>query len=308
MQNMSGFKGVKERSPLLPARNNLSLDESVRSAGMYSDRECRAFEPEACLLESVESNAAHTDLVKHVEKLLIEDRKVGVLVIDMQSEFEKDYPDDIAEQVFRNQIAFIKAVAKKPQLSVFDINYQGYGRTLPAHRQAIESCREKNRLIKNCDDAFYRECLIEEEMIKVGGDGRVFLEEMLRARGIHDLILFGAFDVFCVKRTADGALQKGFTVATDYRLNIPQRKRDMYLHPSKEALYSFVASCWQDLRYKYRTLTITGPEYEPCSVNTKQWIIAKGTAYALASAIGTLSCSICIKMVRSLRRSREKID
>lgn len=124
-------------------------------------------------------------------------RKVGVLVIDMHDELLKNISPKELKQQLLSQLNVFNFCGQNG-IPVFVLEYAGWGSTTSILKERIDSLENKIFITKVFDDGF---------------DGTI-LENELKKQGVSTLLLMGINASFCVRLTAQGALDRGYKIMT----------------------------------------------------------------------------------------------
>ena len=124
-------------------------------------------------------------------------RKVGVLVIDMHDELLKNISPKELKQQLLSQLNVFNFCGQNG-IPVFALEYAGWGSTTSILKERIDSLENKIFITKVFDDGF---------------DGTI-LENELKKQGVSTLLLMGINASFCVRLTAQGALDRGYKIMT----------------------------------------------------------------------------------------------
>ncbi len=203
------------------------------------------------------------NLIFHTRSLLEQGKKVGVLVIDMQTGFERDFMTSIKSHVINKQASFLASVAGEDGLHVFFICYESCGAVLHDLLDAAAGGMNVRTFVKYTDDTFQTRSIPPWggglDTRELYGD----IEHALRVEGIQDLVLLGCFDMACVYETARGALERDFSVVVDHDINFPVKasripKGGVTLKRIKKMANAY----WDRLESKRLKLTVLNSSYE----------------------------------------------
>jgi len=123
------------------------------------------------------------------------DRKVAVLLIDMQEDFLENIDEEEQEEEIDNQLNVLD-YAQRHSIPIFVLEYANYGNTIDLLQEKVE---DGYKLItKPHDDGFLA----------------TNLEEELRAQGTKYILLMGINASACVFNTAQGGIIRGFKILT----------------------------------------------------------------------------------------------
>ncbi|MBI4993682.1 isochorismatase family protein [Candidatus Wolfebacteria bacterium] len=120
-----------------------------------------------------------------------------VVIVDMQDEFLIHISDKEERNLIRNQIEIIEYCAKK-DIPIITLEYHGFGETTNALKRKLKKVSRVKIVVKFSDNGF-----VETE-----------LENYLRQWNAKTILLTGIFANRCVRSTGQGALGKGFKIAT----------------------------------------------------------------------------------------------
>ncbi|MBR9683410.1 isochorismatase family protein [Candidatus Woesearchaeota archaeon] len=118
---------------------------------------------------------------------------LGVLVVDMQLEFLQDR--SYRKKLIQRHKLLLKYCAEY-DIPTVDINYLNCGMTVRPIRKAMKRIRRKYHLIKDDQNAF-----LQEE-----------LTSQLQEWDISTVFITGVYYPACVYKTAQGALDNGFSI------------------------------------------------------------------------------------------------
>jgi isochorismate hydrolase len=124
-------------------------------------------------------------------------RKVGVIIVDMQDELLKNIsPKELKQQIL-NQLDVLNFCSQN-EIPVFVLEYTGWGSTTSVLKSRIDSLENKIYISKVFDDGFDGTCL----------------ENELKKQEVSTVLLMGINASFCVRVTAQGALNRGYKIMT----------------------------------------------------------------------------------------------
>jgi nicotinamidase-related amidase len=143
----------------------------------------------------------------------------AIVLIDMQQSFLKNIEQQEVDEEVPYQIEVIQA-AQRNNIPVFVLEYRNHGPTIEPLMDAVEHT-DYQVIIKSDDNGF----------------NHTNLDELLKQRGVHNLILAGINASACVIRTGYGALESGYDIITSPDI-IANVKWDWNFHES-ESWYRF---------------------------------------------------------------------
>lgn len=158
-----------------------------------------------------------------------EKRNLGVLVVDMQKEFEGGIDNKF--QLVSSQLKLLK-YAKQNNLPIFVLEYVGAGSVFDYLIREIKDYSNKIFVKKYHNDAFIVKkydngsfCYSDESEVYFIGDSHLDLE--LKNKQINDLIVTGVNRYICVFSTVYDAIGRGYKINTSNDLmNHPKEKEE----------------------------------------------------------------------------------
>jgi hypothetical protein len=117
----------------------------------------------------------------------------GVILIDMQASFLKRVNEREKSILIQTQIEMIRFCAKY-DLPVVVLEYQTFGQTIPILKQEIEKLPRTKTLLKP----------------HASGFSVPYLSELLNGWNLQTICLTGIFEGYCVLRTVEDAIEKGY--------------------------------------------------------------------------------------------------
>lgn len=133
---------------------------------------------------------------------------LGVILVDMQAEFlEKIDSIEIRTQIAAQIDVLEACISSDIPLAVLEFKH--YGQTDAALRPYIKATPRHAYFTKHYDDGFTNRKL----------------EPKLRAWGVDSVCMMGVSAAFCVKKTAESALERGFRIVTARQLIASQTYR-----------------------------------------------------------------------------------
>lgn len=120
----------------------------------------------------------------------------AVLLIDMQQDFLENIAQEEVDEEVPYQIEVIHA-AQRNDIPVFVLEYRNHGQTIRTLMDAV-AYSDYQVITKSDDNGFMH----------------TNLDELLKERGVHNLILTGINASACVLRTGYGALENGYGIIT----------------------------------------------------------------------------------------------
>ncbi|MEA2097834.1 MAG: isochorismatase family protein [Patescibacteria group bacterium] len=132
----------------------------------------------------------------YYEDILIKDGLV-VILIDMQQIFLDGLKKKNRERIIANQIFIIRWCAQE-NIPVVVLEYRGSGETIDVLAKELKKIEDLRIILKSYDNGFYY----------------TELKDVLEERNAKNLFLMGINASACVKRTAIGAREEGFSIIT----------------------------------------------------------------------------------------------
>ncbi len=126
---------------------------------------------------------------------------LGVLLIDMQDRFVQGLAREGAAKIISHQVKVLD-YCREHDVPVFVLEFYGCGETIHPLSDHVSRLRRKECIIKRYNDGFYD----------------TLLSARLQAEEIKTLLLMGINASYCVKRTAAGAINNGFSIMTSGQL------------------------------------------------------------------------------------------
>ena len=138
-------------------------------------------------------------------------RRVAVILIDMQKRFVCDLRREDKERIIPSQIEVIRFCAENA-IPLVVLNFMGFGNVITELAVEIAKVPKRITLARDDNDGF-----VNPE-----------LEEYLFDNKIETVILMGINADFCVKATGHSAIQNGFKIATAESLiaGLPYHRED----------------------------------------------------------------------------------
>ncbi len=187
-----------------------------------------------------------TDTIAYIRGLIDDGKKVGLLFIDMQTDFTMErfeFPE--AEQVIFDLATLAEHFAGQENVIFVDVNYAGRGSTISHLQRQLKRSKTYRLSIKDGDSAF--------EVIPPNtehyDDEKVMdnLVEFLKAKEVTDVIPLGCFDGACVLSTAKEAAEKGFDVAVDRGMNVKVSRTSIDRFESREKYFEYLKGLWDQV-------------------------------------------------------------
>lgn len=122
--------------------------------------------------------------------------KVGLIIVDMQDRFLKKIDSNELKKELPNYLELI-GYARENKIPIYVLEIPGYGATTEKLREALG------------DTCYYL-------LPKITGDGfsNLYLNKVLKKKGVEKIVLSGVNASFCVRATANGALKNGYEIIT----------------------------------------------------------------------------------------------
>lgn len=134
-----------------------------------------------------------------IEKISLNTKEnLAVLLIDMQTDFIRDFELKERERIVKNQLEVIK-LCKQKRIPLVVIEYNGYGEVIKDLEREL-SGELIYHINKDQNDAFYNPRL----------------NKLLSGMEIKTVFLMGINAGACVLDTAEGALENGYQVVTSF--------------------------------------------------------------------------------------------
>jgi len=119
------------------------------------------------------------------------------LIIDMQPEFLKFISPKEKENMIQCQVNMIHYFSDNG-IPLFILEFCGQGKTIEDITKRIDFSKNERPIIKTIEDGFYR----------------TGLHQLLKKQKSKKIILMGINAYYCVKETAEGAIDKGYEIYT----------------------------------------------------------------------------------------------
>lgn len=126
---------------------------------------------------------------------------LGVLLIDMQDFFVQHIADKDAYEMIRRQVDVLD-YCRRHDVPVFFLEFLGFKKTIEILSNKAAKLRKYKSVIKRSDDGFEKTDLAAQ----------------LHAEGVRKVMLMGINASYCVKNTAAGAINNGFSIMTSRQL------------------------------------------------------------------------------------------
>lgn len=120
----------------------------------------------------------------------------GILLIDMQDDFLEEIQRDEVERMITNQIEVLEC-AQQNNLPIILLEYRNHDATNKQLRKILSNSNYK-KIVKSEDDGFLY----------------TSLDSIVKEKGASELVFMGINASACVKRTAKGALNAGYSIVT----------------------------------------------------------------------------------------------
>lgn len=140
------------------------------------------------------------------------DSPVAVLIIDMQKVFLEDIDGKERRRLIESQAEILNYCAEH-DIPIVVVEYRGCGKTIRELKRRIKKVPRQEFVTKNVNNGFRNP----------------ELEEALKTWGVKKIILMGVNASACVIETAEGAIKKGFQIATSECLIADEGKTDKSL-------------------------------------------------------------------------------
>ena len=134
--------------------------------------------------------------LNYYEDILVKDELV-VILIDMQHLFIKNLKRKNRKRIIANQIFVIRWCVQE-NIPIVVLEYRGWGETINVLTKELEKVRNMIIITKPYDNGF----------------SYTDLKCILNKRNAKNLFLMGINASACVKRTARGAVEEGFSIIT----------------------------------------------------------------------------------------------
>jgi nicotinamidase-related amidase len=131
----------------------------------------------------------------------------GVLVVDMQSEFEESM--DNKEELIASHKGIFE-FAKENNVPIFFLKYVNNGEIIPEINNLTSGYRNKKVIKKYAGDGFIRRYSHKKQQLQK--ESSLYLS--LQKAGVKNLIISGVNRGVCVASTMNGAIDRGYDVFT----------------------------------------------------------------------------------------------
>jgi nicotinamidase-related amidase len=147
------------------------------------------------------------------EVLKMKGRKVAILIVDMQYNFQMEFIPSEEAKVVTQQLHLLDKLSGLESVLAYVVRYPDQGETLPAILAKLRRQWVFKSFLKESGDAFKTvSALPGDEKGDLEGLIQGRLGDALRADGVTDVVPMGCYLSKCVAATLKGASREGFHV------------------------------------------------------------------------------------------------